>query len=113
MDVVSEAISSVLYRESLKNASVKVEKGISLSQAIATYDIFPAILYQMIGVGEETGKLDEVLIKLSAYFQTESEHEVENLTTAIEPIIMIVLGVGVGVMVAAIILPIFNMTSQF
>jgi type IV pilus assembly protein PilC len=113
LDVVSEAISSILYRESLKRAAKKVEKGVSLSHAIASYEVFPAILYQMIGVGEETGKLDEVLIKLSAYFQVESEHEVENLTTAIEPIIMIVLGVGVGIMVAAIILPIFNMTSQF
>ncbi len=67
----------------------------------------------MMSVGVETGKLDEVLGKLAAYFEQESEQAVKNLTTAIEPLIMIVLGIGVGAMVIAIIMPIYNLTSQF
>jgi type IV pilus assembly protein PilC len=67
----------------------------------------------MLAVGEETGKLDEVLLKLSTYFETESEQAVKNLTSAMEPLIMIVLGLGVGAMVIAIIMPIYSLTSQF
>jgi type IV pilus assembly protein PilC len=77
------------------------------------YELFPQILVQMISVGEETGKLDEVLMKLAVYFQSESEQAVKNMTTALEPMIMIVLGLGVGLMVVAIIMPIYDLTSQF
>jgi len=74
---------------------------------------FPPIVSQMISVGEETGKLDEVLKKMSKYFEVESEQKVKALTTAIEPLIMILLGVGVGFLVISVILPIYNLTNQF
>ncbi|MBU0576477.1 type II secretion system F family protein [Patescibacteria group bacterium] len=85
----------------------------SLSQALSANEIFSPILYQMAAVGEETGKLDEILLKLSIYYETESEQAVKNLTTALEPMIMIVLGLGVGAMVIAVIMPIYSLTSQF
>ncbi|HYD34563.1 MAG TPA: type II secretion system F family protein [Vitreimonas sp.] len=113
LDIVSQAVTNIIYREALEEASQQVEKGISLAQAIGKYEMFPPLLSQMIAVGEETGKLDEVLLKLSVYFQSESEHAIKNMTTALEPMIMIVLGVGVGIMVIAIIMPIYNLTSQF
>jgi type IV pilus assembly protein PilC len=113
LDVATEAISSLLYREELELAKKKIEKGISLGQAMNNYELFPQILVQMISVGEETGKLDEVLMKLAVYFQSESEQAVKNMTTALEPMIMIVLGLGVGLMVVAIIMPIYDLTSQF
>jgi type IV pilus assembly protein PilC len=113
LEVATEAINSLLYREELASAKIKIEKGIPLGQAINNYELFPQILVQMISVGEETGKLDEVLMKLSVYFQTESEQAIKNLTTALEPMIMIVLGLGVGIMVVAIIMPIYDLTSQF
>ena len=62
---------------------------------------------------EETGKLDEVLLKLSRYFESASEQAVKNLTTAFEPMIMVILGLGVGVLLMAIILPIYNITENF
>ncbi len=111
--IVSEAIESVNYRDSLEMVAKKVEKGVPMSQALSASEIFPPILYQMTSVGEETGKLDEILLKLSVYFETESEQAVKNLTTALEPAIMIVLGLSVGVMVVAIIMPIYSLTSQF
>jgi type IV pilus assembly protein PilC len=111
--IVSEAIESVNYRDSLEEVAKKVEKGVPMSQALSANEIFPPILYQMASVGEETGKLDEILLKLSVYFESESEQAVKNLTTALEPAIMIILGLSVGVMVVAIIMPIYSLTSQF
>ena len=67
----------------------------------------------MIRVGEETGKVDELLTRLSYYFESESEQLIRNLTTALEPVILVVLGLGVGVLVLSIILPIYNLTAQF
>ena len=113
LEIVTRGINNTIYREALEDAKSQVEKGVQMSKAIGQHDVFPPILYQMMSVGEETGKLDEVLGKLAMYFEQESEQAVKNLTTAIEPLIMIVLGIGVGAMVIAVILPIYNLTSQF
>lgn len=113
MEIVTDGVTNMVYREALQDVTKQVEKGISLSQALSRYDMFPPILHQMISVGEETGKLDEVLLKLSEYFESESEQAIKNMTAAIEPMIMIVLGIGVGLMVIAVIMPIYSLTSQF
>lgn len=113
LEIVGDAISSILYREAVADARKRIEKGVPLSQAIAAQEIFPPILDQMIAVGEETGKMDEILTKLSNYFELETGYAVKNLTSAIEPLIMIVLGIGVGLMVVAVIMPIYSLTSQF
>jgi type IV pilus assembly protein PilC len=113
LTIVSQAMGSILYREAMNQVAKKVEKGVSLSRAMSVYNLFPGILHQMLAVGEETGKLDEVLLKLSSYFESESEQAVKNLTSAMEPLIMVVLGIGVGAMVIAIIMPIYSLTSQF
>ena len=67
----------------------------------------------MVAVGEGTGNLDEALAKVATYFKSETEAAVKGLTAAIEPIIMIILGLGVGFLVIAVIMPIYNLTSQF
>jgi type II secretory pathway component PulF len=67
----------------------------------------------MIAVGEETGKMDEVLSKISHIFEVESDERVKGLTAAIEPVVMVILGLGVGFLVIAVILPIYNLTSSF
>lgn len=113
MEIVTKGVNNVTYREALEEATKEIEKGVPLSKAIGQYEAFPPILHQMISVGEETGKLDEVLGKVSGYFEQETEQAIKNLTTAIEPLIMIVLGIGVGAMVIAVIMPIYNLTSKF
>lgn len=113
LEVASDATDLILYREALAESYSKVEKGQSLARTLTDQDLFPPILTQMVSVGEETGKLDEVLMKISAYFQSESEQAIKNLTTALEPMIMLVLGLGVGFMVFAIVMPIYTLTSQF
>lgn len=113
LDIVGAALDSLLYRDALQDATKLVERGDSLSAAIAKYELFPPLLDQMIAVGEETGKIDEVLNKLSIFYESESEQAVKNMTVAMEPMIMIVLGIGVGMLVVAVILPIYSLTSQF
>ncbi len=113
INIVAEAIDNAVYRQELAEAAKQVERGTSLSTAISRYEDFPPILHQMMSVGEETGKLDEILAKLAEYFEKESEYAVKNMTAAMEPMIMIVLAVGVGFMVVAIIMPIYSLTSQF
>ena len=113
LEIVTQGVDNIIYKEALQDVYKQVEKGVPVSKALGQYDDFPPILFQMMSVGEETGKLDEVLGKLATYFEQESEQAVKNLTAAIEPLIMIVLGIGVGAMVIAVILPIYNLTSQF
>jgi type IV pilus assembly protein PilC len=113
LKITTQSFSSPLYQKTMEEATRKVEKGIPLATAMAQSDIFPPILPQMIAVGEETGKIDEVLTKVSIYFEQEAEAAVKGLTTAMEPIIMIVLGIGVGFLIIAVIMPIYNLTSQF
>lgn len=113
LEIVLDAIDNEVFRQSMQKIAKDVEKGQTLSSSISRRPEFPILMSQMISVGEETGKMDEVLLKLSTYFETESEHAVKGLTTALEPLIMVVLGLGVGFLIIAIILPIYNLTSQF
>ena len=113
LQILRNSLGNVLFRNAIDEISKKVEKGFPLGETFAQYDVFPPIVSQMMKVGEETGKLDDTLVKLSRYFESESEHLVRGLTTAIEPIIMVVLGVGVGFIVISVITPIYNLTSQF
>jgi type II secretory pathway component PulF len=113
LEISSKTTNNIIIEEGIMVARKQVEKGFPLSSAIAENHFFPQILSQMLSVGEETGKVDEVLLKVSRYFQSESEESLKGLTTAIEPLIMILLGVGVAFLVIAIIMPIYNLTSQF
>jgi type IV pilus assembly protein PilC len=113
LQILRESLSNVLFRNAIGDIAKKVEKGFPLGDTFGQYPVFPPIVSQMMKVGEETGKLDDTLLKLSKYFQTESENLVKGLTTAIEPIIMVFLGVGVGFIVISVITPIYNLTSQF
>jgi len=90
-----------------------VEKGQSLGTALDQEGIFPPILVQMALVGEQTGHLDDTLMRLSKYFEMESELAIKAVTTLIEPVILVFLGVGVGFLVMSVITPIYNLTSSF
>jgi len=113
LEIISGAADNEVFAQSIKAAAKDVEKGIPLAAAIGQFEYYPPIVSQMLAVGEETGKVDEIMFKLSKYFETESEQAVKGLTTAIEPIMMILLGIGVAFLVIAIVLPIYNLTSQF
>lgn len=114
LNITAQVSSNSIVSDALKNISDQVEKGFAVAYAFAKHpEAFPFILSQMIAVGEETGKMDEVLTKVSRVFEVESDQKVKALTSAVEPLVMVMLGVGVGFLVIAIILPIYNLTSQF
>ena len=113
LDIVAGAASSPIIRDSLKKASGMVEKGLPLSEALRRDKNFPELVYQMSTVGEETGKMDEVLSKVSRYYEMEVDRIVKNLTTAMEPLIMLGLGAMVGLLIISIITPIYKLTSSF
>ena len=113
LTISAEVVGNSIISDALKDVAKQVEKGFPVAYSFAKHpEAFPFILSQMISVGEETGKMDEVLSKVSHVFEVESDQKVKALTSAIEPVIMIFLGVGVGFLVVAIILPIYNLTTQ-
>ena len=113
LTIVQEVADSEVMRRALAQVGKDVEKGNPLAVSLAKHSIFPMIVSQMTSVGEQTGKLDEILNRVAGYFESESEHAIKNLSTAMEPIIMVVLGVGVGFLIVAIVVPIYNLTSAF
>lgn len=112
LSLSAEMIKSVNYQEHLNEVKNKVEKGVSIGVAMEEYEDFPMIMSQMIKVGEETGKLDQILFKLSRYFSGEAERALAGLMAALEPAIMLLMGIGVGFLVIAIIMPIYDLTNQ-
>ena len=114
LNITAGVVGNVVIADALRDTAKQVEKGFPVAFSFAKHpEAFPFILSQMVAVGEETGKMDEVLTKVSHIFEIESDQKVKTLTSAIEPIVMVVLGLGVGFLVIAIILPIYNLTSQF
>ena len=112
LNIVADAMGSVVVKKELQRVAKQVEKGFPVSIAFSESDIFPPLIGQMVAVGEETGKLDDVMAKLSVYFELESSEKIKGLTTAIEPLILIVLAVGVGFLMYAIIIPIYQITNE-
>lgn len=114
LNITADVVGNTIIADALRDAARQVEKGFPIAFSFARHpEAFPFILSQMISVGEETGKMEEVLGKISHIFEVESDQKVKALTAAIEPIVMVLLGLGVGFLVIAIILPIYNLTSQF
>lgn len=114
LTITAGVVGNVIIADALKDVATLVEKGFPVAYAFAKHpEAFPFILSQMVAVGEETGKMDDVLGKISHVFEVESDQKVKALTSAVEPLVMVLLGLGVGFLVIAIILPIYNLTSQF
>jgi len=114
LNITSEVVGNSIISDALKDSAKQVERGFPIAFSFSRHpEAFPFILSQMVAVGEETGKMDEVLTKISHIFEVESDAEVKGLTAAIEPIVMVILGLGVGFLVIAVILPIYNLTNQF
>lgn len=113
LNIVKDVVDNAVLDQALGQVAKDVEKGQSLAAALGKHESFPMIVPQMVSVGEQTGKLDEVLNRVAGYFEVESEHAIKNLSSAMEPLIMVLLGLGVGFMIVAIIVPIYNLTSAF
>lgn len=113
LDIVGDIVGNAVYKELITKTIVEVESGNSIASVFVHSTNVPPIIPQMISVGEETGKLDDILKKLAAFYTKEVETAVAALTSIIEPMIIIVLGVAAGIMVAGILTPIYNITSSY
>lgn len=110
--IVKETSGNNVFQAAFANVYKKVEKGESLGRALESEHVFPPILVQMATVGEESGHLDETLMRISTYFEFESEEAIKAFTTMIEPAILVVLGFGVAFIVMAVITPIYSLTES-
>ena len=113
LDIAKKTMSNFLFQRGIEEAAKNVEHGGSLGEALSHNPNFPSMLAEMVKVGEETGKLDNVLLNLASYYENESMRTVDNLSSLLEPLIMIILGIGVGFLVLSLIMPIYSLTSQF
>ncbi len=105
------ATNSELKR-GVRDSTLLVERGVPLSEAVGKSAIFPPMVYKMVEVGEETGNLDTVLARVSVYYANETDTAVARLSAALEPFILVFLGVGVGVLILSIITPIYKITTS-
>lgn len=113
LKIIIETTENSIFQKAFTSIFDRVQKGESLGNSLAKEGVFPPILVQMTIVGENTGKLDDTLMRLSKYFEMESEIAIKAMTTLIEPLILVFLGVGVGFLVFSVITPIYNLTSSF
>lgn len=110
--IVSNIVGNRVYKDGLELSYQGVERGLPFSSQLLGLPFFPKIVGQMVKTGEETGKLDDIMMRLSQYFESEADNSLKNLTTLIEPIVLIVLGIGVGFLVISVILPIYQLTTN-
>ena len=113
IDVTAEVVDNVIYREMLELVSADVRAGRSFADAIAEFPEIPGVLSQMAKVGEETGALPQILETLSKFYRREVYNAVDALISLIEPAMILLLGVGVGVLLASVLMPIYDLTTSF
>ncbi len=110
-EITANVVGSGVYNEILKEVSVAVKGGGSVSDAMAKWEEVPGIMIAMIKVGEETGELGTILKTLAKFYQRDVSNTVDTLVDLIEPIMIVVLGLGVGVLLASVLIPIYNISS--
>lgn len=111
--VAADVVGNAVYRNIILETQREVSDGSSITSVFERSPLVPSMLPQMLAIGEETGRLTEVLKRLSQFYTREIDNLVANLVNLIEPLIMVVLGVGVGLIVVAVILPMFNLATAF
>jgi type II secretory pathway component PulF len=113
LEVTREVVGNTVYQGLISKTIKEVEDGNTLVSVFSKSPYIPVMLNQMISIGEEAGKLDVVLAKITDFYTKEVETLVKNFVTLLEPLVIVLIGLGVGVLVAAVILPIYNLASQF
>ena len=111
IEVTASIIDNEIYKEILDEAVTKVKGGQALSVALSDRKEIPSILTQMVKVGEETGELGKILKTMSKFYQREVINAVDTLVGLIEPVMIVALGVGVGILLASVLMPIYNIAG--
>jgi len=109
LQIVSQTVGNVVMEKAIKTAASDIERGESISAALAKHPIFPTMVVRMVTAGEQTGKIDNMLERISDFLDEEIETTLSGLTSMIEPILIVFLGVVVGGMVICMFLPLFKL----
>ena len=110
-EITASVVGNDLYADILRDVSTTIKGGGSISDAMGKYPDIPGIMTAMIRVGEETGELGSILKTLSKFYQREVSTAVDTLVDLIEPFMIVVLGLGVGILLASVLIPIYNISS--
>ncbi len=111
LEVTSDVVENEVYREIIQTTLADVKAGKSFADSISEYKEIPGVLAQMSKVGEETGKLGDILSTLAVFYRREVNNAVDTLIGLIEPAMIVLLGLGVGVLLASVLMPIYNLTG--
>ncbi len=113
LEITADVVGNIIYRELILDTLEAINDGNPLAQVLEASSYVPKMVPQMISVGEKTGKIDSVLDRITTFYSRETNNMLDNLSKLMEPAIMVLMGVGVGIMVAAVLLPMYNLASQF
>jgi type IV pilus assembly protein PilC len=110
LTIASQTVSNVFYSKSLINAATEVKKGKNIQESLEKYiEIYPILVIQMIGVGEQTGELSDIVNRLADFYEEEVTNITNNLASVIEPVLMIIIGAAVGFFAVSMIQPMYSM----
>lgn len=112
LEVTSDVVGNTIYKEIIDSAIFDVKGGRSFADAISEYPEIPGVLAQMIKVGEETGSMPEIISTLATFYRREVNNAVDTLIGLIEPVMIVLLGLGVGVLLASVLMPIYGLTQN-
>jgi len=110
--VTGGAIGNKVIEEELARAAIEVKNGRQLSEVLGESPHFPRIVSQMLAVGEETGKTDVVLVKVADFYEEEVATTIDSIASIIEPVMIVFMGGGVGLIAASVMGPIANLSTQ-
>lgn len=113
LEVTADVVGNLVFKEILEATLVEVKAGRSFSEAIGEYTEVPGVLSQMAKVGDETGSLPTILTTLANFYRREVNNAVDTLIGLIEPAMIVALGLGVGVLLASVLMPIYSLTNSF
>src|SRR3989344_788426 len=112
IDITADVVGSRVYREALKEVADGVKSGLALSLALEKHPtVMPGILVQMVQVGEETGSLGAILKNLTDFYRREVDDAIDTLVGLIEPVMIVILGLGVGILLVSVLMPIYNLAG--
>ncbi|MDO8492234.1 MAG: type II secretion system F family protein [bacterium] len=112
MEITSDVVDNKIYQDILKEASERVRAGSALSDSLPRSKEIPGVVVQMIKIGEESGELDAILKTLAKFYDREVTNAVDTLVDLIEPVMIVALGLGVGTLLASVLIPIYNITNN-
>ncbi|HEX3012198.1 MAG TPA: type II secretion system F family protein, partial [Syntrophomonadaceae bacterium] len=111
LEVVEDVVGNTVISRAIREARSSIKEGNSITRPLEETKVFEPMVTQMIAVGEETGALDDMLIRMSDYFDREVVHMIDAMVAFVEPLLIILVAILVGGVVISTLLPIFNMTQ--